>query len=348
MLAYADGLLKKHVPAAPAVKRALESLCRHLEATPAKLFGGRSMSRTLYGRGARAETVKAIQRALVSAGFDPRGIDGGFGKKTAAAVRAFQTTLRLPATGIVDEITWQSLMKIPIPDTFVRCLDLTAAFEGHGYSLAQGNWDDAWLTWGIIGFTLKHGDVQQIILELFARDPQLVSNAFGDETSKLIDVMRAPPRRQEEWAESVSVGSRLAEPWRSGFDAFGRLPEVQELQQARAREDYFVPACAAAREQHLGSELGLALCFDAQVQNGEIKARARDEIRQKLNARPPVTERDRRVAIADAVADASSERFREDVRSRKLTIANGSGDAHGAHFVLENWGLGESSAPELA
>jgi hypothetical protein len=306
------------------------------------------MPRTLYARGAHGETVKAIQRALVSAGFDPRGIDGGFGKKTAAAVRAFQTTLRLPATGIVDEITWQSLMKIPIPDTFVRCLDLTAAFEGHGYSLAQGNWDDAWLTWGIIGFTMKHGDIQQIILELFDSDPQLVSNAFGDETSKLIDVMRAPPRRQEEWAESVSVGSRLAEPWRSGFDAFGRLPEVQEVQRKRAREDYFVDACNTARDQVLRSELGLALCFDIQVQNGGIDYDVDAQVRAELNDRRPVTERDRRVAIADAVADASSERFREDVRSRKLTIANGSGDAHGAHFVLENWGLNESTAPELA
>jgi len=306
------------------------------------------MSRTLYGRGARAETVKAIQRALLTAGFDPLGSDGGYGKNTAAAVLAFQKARHLPETGIVDETTWQSLMKIPIPDTFVRCLDLTAAFEGHGYSLAQGNWDDAWLTWGIIGFTMKHGEVQKIVLGIFDRQPDLVARAFGEQTNELIDLMRASPRRQEEWAGSVSVGSRLAEPWRTGFDAFGRLPEVQELQRREAHEAYFAPACRTAREQTLRSELGLALCFDAHVQNGGIKDRARGEIRQKLNAGPPVTERDRRVAIADAVADASSERFREDVRSRKLTIANGSGDAHGAHFVLENWGLSESTAPELA
>ena len=305
------------------------------------------MPRTLYARGAHGETVKAIQRALVSAGFDPRGIDGGFGKKTAAAVRAFQTTLRLPATGIVDDITWQSLMKIPIPDTFVRCLDLTAAFEGHGYSLAQGNWDGAWLTWGIIGFTMKHGDVQQIVLELFDSDPQLVSNAFGDETSKLIDLMRASPRRQEEWATAVSVGGRLAEPWRSEFDAFGRLHEVQEVQRNRAREDYFVDACNTARDQVLRSELGLALCFDIQVQNGGIDHDADAEVRAELNGRRPITERDRRIAIADAVAHASRKKFREDVRRRKRTIANGSGVVHGARFILENWGLTETSAPEL-
>ncbi|MGH7948930.1 MAG: peptidoglycan-binding domain-containing protein, partial [Candidatus Binataceae bacterium] len=153
------------------------------------------MPRILYGRGAHGETVKAIQGALAAAGFDPHGIDGGFGSKTAAAVRAFQNARHLPATGTVDDITWQRLMHTPIPDTFVRCLDLTAAFEGHGYSLAHGNWDGAWLTWGVIGFTMKHGDVQKIILGIFDSDPQLVSRAFGDETNRLIDVMSASPRR---------------------------------------------------------------------------------------------------------------------------------------------------------
>ncbi|MGH7864405.1 MAG: peptidoglycan-binding protein [Candidatus Binataceae bacterium] len=306
------------------------------------------MPRTLYARGAHGETVKTIQRALLSAGFDPQGIDGGFGTHTAAAVRLLQTAQRLPVTGIVDETTWQRLMHAPIPETYVRCLDLTAAFEGHGYSLAQGNWDGAWLTWGIIGFTMKYGDMQKIILEIFQREPDLVKLAFGDETNKLIDVMTASPRRQKKWAMSVTVGGRVAEPWRTAFDAFGRLPEVQELQRKSAREDYFVAACDAAREQGLASELGLALSFDIEVQNGGITRKTRAEICAKLDVRPSLTERDRRVVIADAVADASPERFRQDVRRRKLTIANGSGDAHGAHFVLENWGLDDSPAPELA
>jgi hypothetical protein len=32
--------------------------------------------------------------------------------------------------------------------------------------MVAGNFDNAWLTWGIIGFTLKHGEIQKIIKEV--------------------------------------------------------------------------------------------------------------------------------------------------------------------------------------
>lgn len=43
--------------------------------------------------------------------------------------------------------------------------------------------------------------------------------------------------------------------------------------------------------------------------------------------------------IATAVADASAAKWREDVRSRKMTIATGSGEVHGWPYPLRNWGL---------
>jgi hypothetical protein len=39
------------------------------------------------------------------------------------------------------------------------------------------------------------------------------------------------------------------------------------------------------------------------------------------------------------VADASAAKWREDVRSRKMTIATGSGEVHGWPYPLRNWGL---------
>jgi len=47
------------------------------------------------------------------------------------------------------------------------------------------------------------------------------------------------------------------------------------------------------------------------------------------------------VIIANAVANQSLPQFREDVRSRKLTIAIGTAAVHGETFVLRNWGLGD-------
>jgi peptidoglycan hydrolase-like protein with peptidoglycan-binding domain len=61
--------------------------------------------------------VRELQRILTSTSlkederkFNPRGIDGEFGENTEKAVIAFQEDRGLPASGIVDEITWQSLL----------------------------------------------------------------------------------------------------------------------------------------------------------------------------------------------------------------------------------------------
>ena len=55
--------------------------------------------------------VKNIQRHLAGAGYSPGGIDGDYGPKTIAAVKAFQRHSKLPATGKVDDDTWDKLKK---------------------------------------------------------------------------------------------------------------------------------------------------------------------------------------------------------------------------------------------
>jgi hypothetical protein len=80
-------------------------------------------------------------------------------------VSEFQRKLKLPETGAVDDVTWQGLMQADSPTLFDRVLQLTSAFEGHTFGSVSGNWDGAWLTWGIIGFTLKSGQIARILLE---------------------------------------------------------------------------------------------------------------------------------------------------------------------------------------
>jgi hypothetical protein len=50
------------------------------------------------------------------------------------------------------------------------------------------------------------------------------------------------------------------------------------------------------------------------------------------------------VLIANAVADAASATYRDDVRARKLTLAKGTGVVHGATFALQSWGLDDVPA----
>jgi hypothetical protein len=219
-----------------------------------------------------------------------------------------------------------------------RSLQLTAAFEGHGFGLAVGNFDGALLTWGIIGFTIASGELQEIVLEVNQSHPELVQRAFGANAGELLQLMTAPRDFQKQWADEHTLANRaLAEPWRSLFAAFGAFPEVQQQQIKHAQKDYMTPAMKTATSLGLNSELGLALCFDIHVQNGGIKHTAMDQIQKQ--SMPGMAESDPRVIVANAVADWAHPAWSDDVRRRKLTIATGQGSIHGYTYVLENWGL---------
>jgi len=295
------------------------------------------MARLLFAQGAHGVPVKKIQKGL---GFAGDAIDGGFGPRTTTAVGAFQKTHGMPETGMVDTDTWGAITQLPVPTLDERALALTATFEGHGFELAQGNFDGAGITWGIIGFTLEHGEVGKIVREMQAARPDLVKLAFGDLTPQLLRLIDLPLDQQLAFADSVSIPpskARLAEPWRSCFRVFGTMPEVQEAQLGHVRKDYFQPALATANKLQLKTELGLALAFDIHVQNGGVKA----DILTSLLGRTFASELDLRVALANAVADSSKPEYKEDVRSRKVTIAQGNGMVHGGTFLLKNWGLDE-------
>lgn len=305
------------------------------------------MTRVLFEPGACGFLVLKIQQALTSSGFDPKGTDGIYGKETRAAVESFQNSmsqLHTEPRGLVTETTWTSLVKQPVPTTEEKALQLTSSFEGHGFTLASGNWDGAWLTWGIIGFTMKYGQVQKILLRVNAGSPHCLTDAFGGRAAELIRLLNSPASEQEAWANSITIGTRLAEPWRSGFQWLGEFPEVQREQLRLAHEDYYVPACTTASRYGLKTELGLALAFDIQVQNGGIGRNAKKLIQERIAQHPPTDERELRIVIANSVADAAKPRFREDVRQRKLAIATGESNVHGHNYVLSKWGLSDTQA----
>ncbi len=306
------------------------------------------MSRIYFGPGARGSIVRNLQRALREAGCTELEADGIFGKHTAAAVCSFQKARALPVTGLLDEDTCSTLGPGLLPSLEERCLQLTAAIEGHGFTAAIGNCDGAWLTWGIVGFTLKFGQVQEIVGEIAQSAPDLITGAFCGLAPQLLTIMAAPRLRQRRWANAITMpDGALVPAWREAFARFGELPQVQAAQCRLAHENYFVPSLKTARRFGLISELGSALCFDIHVQNGGVKPRTRSLLLGNLSIRPPGSELGVRRALANAVADAALPRFAEDVRARKLAIATGRGRVHGVELVLANWGLSEAEAPEL-
>ena len=60
-------------------------------------------------RRSRGKAVELVQRQLRDKGHDPGGVDGVYGRMTAAAVKGFQRHRGLKADGVVGRNTWNAL-----------------------------------------------------------------------------------------------------------------------------------------------------------------------------------------------------------------------------------------------
>lgn len=66
-------------------------------------------------QGSRGEDVRALQQFLADQGYDVGKVDGDFGRRTAAAVRAFQRASGLNADGEVGTQTAAAMQMPPVP-----------------------------------------------------------------------------------------------------------------------------------------------------------------------------------------------------------------------------------------
>jgi Putative peptidoglycan-binding domain-containing protein len=297
-------------------------------------------------RTVQGELIKKMQKVLIAKDLLHDTDDGIFGGNTERAVQIFQEQNQLAPTGKVDDQTWQALMSSPAPDLKQRCLQLTADFEGTGFTKAVGNFDGAGITWGIIGFTLSNGELGAVLTEIRSTHPAVFSAAFGELEARIVEVIHSSHSEQIHFANSISLGSskmRIMDVWAKAFEKLGSDPSAQEIQLQRTEKFFQI----AERDRQLfdvQNELGLALCFDIAVQNGGIDSTERARIRAKINQNHPATQQDLRIIIANVVAENSRPRFIEDVRRRKLTIATAQGTVHGSRFAVKTWGLDDLPA----
>ena len=294
-------------------------------------------------RSVRGQIIKDLQVQLGSLGYNPGAPDGIFGGKTRNAVQAWQRANDIPASGAVDETTWEKVMGGPIPTIASRSLQLTADFEGHSFTLACGNFDGAWLTWGIIGFTLKHGEVEAIIQEVQGKHPDCLDQAFGLLKRELLEVMSGSAAEKEAWANRISIGrlkEKIEEKWADAFARLGEFKEVQAIQLERVKA-YYERAMEDAAYFNLTTEAGYSLCFDIAVQNGGVDNRERSRIDKELQKDPPSVERDKLTVIARVVAESSKPAYVKDVMRRKMTIATGGGEVHQARYRVSTWGIAD-------
>ena len=302
------------------------------------------MPRTICARGIHGACVETLQQGLSRGGLYTGVVDGLYGGGTERAVRAHQVIATLPPTGVADGVTWTSATGLPVPPLAQRCLQLTTAIEGHGYGMVAGNFDGAGLTWGIIGFTLKHGDLRDLILTVQSQYPEAITNAFGPLANELLDKMVLDFSKTQAWANSISEGPKryaVRKDWRDGFARLGARQEVRRLQVERAMQTYYEPALVTAGTIGFSTELGVALAFDIHVQNGGVKAAALKQLAREQQDGALKSQRARRLRTAELVAQSAKGEWRADVLARKTAIASGEGTVHEERLVLENWGLGE-------
>ena len=333
---------------------------------------------TVLARSMRGDLVEQLQAALTHIQIPTEGgedepalsaIDGDFGRTSQRAIQRVQAKLNLPITGIVDAALWKELTKTEWPGTFERNLSLVAAFEGHGYTKAAGNWDKAGITWGVIGFilitrgkvkkktVLQYGPLRDLLKEAFALHEATMNAAFGDGQAKVLkQMLDATPDDLYKFAIQVSDGKKnfvLRPEWQKAFAVLGNDPAIRDLQRAYAKRLYYDPAIKEAEE--FGKEFDMAsertdqLFFDIQVNNGGLgrkqeKPKAKAALKALLAAHPKATLRDKLNAITQVLA-TSRPKFAKDINERKGTISNGFGRVHGKDYRLDGWGIELDATP---
>jgi len=311
-----------------------------------------------YRRGSKGGEVERIQRRLQELGFYRGAIDGDFGGETEIAVRQFQRQQRLEVDGTVGSNTWRALFpavpELPAPALLgqpveFRCLALTGAFETSVpppgcFTAVSGDFDGQGISFGALQFNLGQGTLQPILLDMIRRHPAVMEETFHEHLGELRAMLAADLRAQLAFARRIQAPDfRLYEPWRGMFRALGRTPECQRLQLEEA-------ALAVDRAKGLcerfdvTSARALALMFDIVVQNGGISAIVGAQIEADFRRLDPALgpqarEHERLRIIANRRAEAANPRWVEDVRERKLCIANGGGEVHGAFYDLQEYGL---------
>jgi hypothetical protein len=178
------------------------------------------------------------------------------------------------------------------------------------------------------------------LTEMVTEHSDVAANVFHENLGLLTSMLQSSRDQQLAWTQSIQDPSRFTvfEPWKGFFRALGRTSEFQAIQVDHA-ERIRQNAQAMCRDFGVSTERALALMFDICVQNGSISPATASTIHADFAGIPAGDPRDAEVAklrvIANRRAEAAATAYVEDVRIRKLTIANGQGTVHNVPYNLE-------------
>jgi hypothetical protein len=302
-------------------------------------------------RGSSGSDVAKIQTRLAELGLYRGPVDSSFGGGTESAVKVFQRNNGLAQDGCVGNVTWSKLLpqgEAPKPSTMLdqpvslRCLALTSSFETGNmppecFCGVTGDFDGQGISFGALQWNLGQGSLQPLLHEMFEKHEQVSRDIFHENFEVLKALRSSDKQEQLDFARSIQNlrNFKIDEPWRGMMKQLGRTSEFQGIQANHAAK-ILAKARAMCADYGLTTERGLALMFDICVQNGSISPVVQAQIHSDFTAmsdRSDQVERMRIIAIRRSAA--ANARFVNDVRIRKMTIAEGRGTVHGIPYELE-------------
>jgi hypothetical protein len=301
-----------------------------------------------FKKGASGDDVARIQKALKDAGLYEGETNGVFDDGTETGVKGFQTRNGLAADGIVGPQTWARLFPSAISvdkgGLSSRCLALTGSFETGQlapdcFAAIAGNFDGQGMSFGALQWNFGQGTLQPLLQEMFDSCHDIALKIFGDDLEPLQKAIKGGKESSIAFAVSIQDQGKkmLNTHWRQMFRFLGLTPEFQAIE-TKGAAVYHDKAVRLCKDYALWSERGLALMFDIAVQNGSISETVKglilNDVGKLGQLAPEDMETEKMRIVANRRAEAANPDFIEDVRKRKLCIAEGKGVVHGIAYDL--------------
>lgn len=286
-------------------------------------------SKSTFKRGCRGPVVVGFQEHLeVSA-------DGIYGRLTTLAVRKLQRAYGWVETGEAGRAEFEAL-GIQFPDEFLRCLNLTSAMEGTGFSDVNVQDIDGWgITLGVIGFTSRNGEVQRLFSEFLKLHPHGMDGMMSEARVATLKNLIHTGASYKAWdAFAYAPNKYIRSDFEAMVDRLGRHPDFRNLQVRFARKTYWEPAIATAAKLGVKSMAGRGLLYDGYVQSGGWR---QDHQKFLDSETKDGTEKTLLRAIARAFGYRATKRWQHDVLKRKLLFVETAGVVHGLYLDLDDF-----------
>ena len=175
-------------------------------------------------------------------------------------------------------------------------------------------------------WNIGSGSLQPLLSDYVTGYPTEAETALGsDYYEGILDLLESD--NQLQWViDNMHENGVLKSDWKAALENMCRQPNFQQIQRNHTTS-YVNQAKSLFKKYGLTTERSLALCFDISIQNWTAK---------NVVDTSGMTESQKQLALVQGALNNTSSKYQDDVRSRKMTIVNGTGTVHGITYNLQD------------